>query len=552
MSHFDLVLFNFTSPMLDGDIKAIAIKDGKIGGLLKQIPDGEQLLNCEGNTILPGIDDSHLHAYNYGRTFHILDVRTATCPNLEAVQKQVREAAIDSSGWIRGVGWDDTNLVGSGNQGSLTAHDLDGARSDVPVVLSDVTGHQAWCNSIALALAGLDHPGVENPSGGHFDRDNSGKPSGVVYESAVGVVNRAVPDISRAERLVAIKSGQAALLSQGIVAITDPGLGPGATTLEDGTGTYDAIGAYRELEANGELIIRANLMLLYGGLGGTTAQGVADGLDAFGPPQPMKKFGRVGVSQLKVFADGIPRSRTAWMSEPYDDCSHGHLTVAGLTDQERVEELQGIIRAGVSRGWQMGFHTTGDQAVHEVVSAIAKSDEKSKSLRHYIIHGDFADVEDFKTMSQIGMTINSNPSIRWFVGDSVVPKLGAERNARRQAIRTAWDLGVNVCASSDAPVASPDWRVIIAAMMTRSIATDSTRTDDQKLTLDQALAAMTRNAAWQSHAESWRGQIAEGFAADLIVMSGNPDWREPWSLMEHFVEQTIVGGKVVYQRGESL
>ncbi len=551
MPDFDAVLINFEAPTIPVSVSAIGLKAGRISALIPQVPEGENFINCEGGTVLPAIDDSHLHAYNYGRTFHILDVRTATCPDLHSLQSLVQITSPDVTGWIRGVGWDGTNLVGSGAGGTLTSKDLDAGRSDVPIVLSDVTGHQAWCNSIALQIAGLDHESVPNPMGGSFDRDSRGKPTGLMYESAIGVLNRAIPDISRGDRLTAIRSAQSALLAQGIVAITDPGLGPGASTLEDGTGGYDAIEAYRELDANGELHIRANLMLLYGGLGGTTAQDVAEGLDSFGPPQPMERFGHVGVSQLKVFADGIPRSRTAWMSEPYDDCSHGNLQIAGNTDEERVSELREIISAAVVRGWQIGLHAIGDQAVHEVVQAIADLDPNSKERRHYIIHGDFTAQRDMVKMVKIGMSINANPSIRWFVGDSVVPKLGAERNARRQALRTAWELGMNVCASSDAPVSTPDWRVIVAAMMTRSIAADPNRTDDQKLTLSQALAAMTTNAARQSHAENWRGQITIGSAADLIILDKSPDWNEPWSLMETQVSQTIVSGETVYQRGGS-
>ena len=360
----------------------------------------------------------------------------------------------------------------------------------------------------------------------------------------MSVVNAVMPSVGIDEKRQAIRAAQARLLAQGVTAFTDPGLGPGASTLMDGTGDLDAVQAYRDLDVEGELHLRVDVMLLYGGLGGTTASAVAAGLDAWGAPARMAEHGHLGVAQVKVFADGIPRSRTAWMSDPYDDCTHGHLTVAGSTDDERVAEVGAIVLEAARRGWQVGVHTTGDRATQTVVDAFVDQSTEARELRHYIIHGDFVPEDTMRRMAASGITLNSNPSIRWMVGDGVNPVIGAERNARRQPLRTAWDLGVNVCSSSDAPVAPPDWRVMVAAAMTRAISSDPSRTDAQRLSGREALMSLTANAAWQGHAESWRGRIAPGYAADLVVLDGAVDWEQPWSLPERGVRATLVGGQV--------
>jgi predicted amidohydrolase YtcJ len=149
-------------------------------------------------------------------------------------------------------------------------------------------------------------------------------------------------------------------------------------------------------------------------------------------------------------------------------------------------------------------------------------------------------------MAEHGITLNSNPSIRWAVGDSVAPVIGLERNARRQPLRMAWDLGVNVCASSDAPVAPPDWRLMAAAAMTRSIRTDPERSDGQQLTAAETMLSLTAHGAWQSRSERWRGFIEPGMAADLVVLDRRMDWSDPWSLLDCSIRSTIVGGHVVY------
>lgn len=549
MTGAPLVLTGMQGSPLDPSLFAVAMRDGRIERTWTSTewsmdPAGDgHIVDVDGACVLPGIDDSHLHGYEYGRSMTALDVSAARCGDLADVQEALRAASPEGTGWIRGVGWDDTRISGTGPGGRLSAADVDAGRSDVPVLLADVTGHQAVANSLALRLAGVTSA-TADPVGGVIVRDEHGQPTGLLLEAAVAVVNAVIPALPVAEKRAAILAAQASLLANGVTAFTDPGLGPGAATLMDGTGDLDAVAAYRALDDAGLLHVRVDVMLLYGGLGGTTADAVANGLDGWGAPDPMRAGGHLGVSQVKVFADGIPRSRTAWMTDPYDDCTHGHLTVAGSTDDERVAEVRAIVLEAARRGWQVGVHTTGDRATQTVVDAFVDQQTDAANRRHYIIHGDFVTVETLQRMADHGITLNSNPSIRWMVGDGVNPVIGAERNARRQPLRTAWDMGVNVCSSSDAPVAPPDWRVMVAAAATRAIRTDRARTDGQRLSLREALLSLTANAAWQGHAESWRGSLVPGMVADLVVMDGPVDWDDPWALPEIQVRATLTDGVV--------
>lgn len=543
----DLCLLNVESPLLPPGVCAIGITDGRFTHFWsnKRDASARSTIDVSHRSVVPGIDDSHLHGYEYGRSLTALDVGRSTAPNLEALQSVLRHAKPESSGWIRGIGWDSTDFVGSGPDGTLSAQDIDEFTGSTPAILTDVTGHQALVNSAALVVSGIDTNTPDTP-GGVFARDASGRPTGLLLEAAVGRVNRAIPQLSRVEQQEAILIAQKDLVRQGIVAFTDPGLGPGARTLMDGTGDLRAIEAYQSLDADGLLKLRVNVMLLFGGLGGTTVLDVSEGLAAFGSPLPMTPFGRLGIAQLKVFADGIPRSRTAWMADPYDDCSHGKLQIAGDSDAERVHELHTIVRSGASRGFQVGIHAIGDLAIRHVVDALSAPGNASDALRHYVIHGDFVGNADIERMARASVTLNANPSIRWQVGGSVSAILGEERNARRQPLRTAVDSGVNVCLSSDAPVAPPDWRVIVAAAVTRSWRSHPSRTDGQRLSVHEALLALSRNAAWQSRAEDWRGSFAVGQAADLVVLADRVDWNDPWSLTEVAIARTIIQGETVF------
>lgn len=548
MSDVEFALTNIDCSPWNPDLKAIGISHGTVVAHWSDpmAVDAREVIDCGGRTLLPGIEDSHLHGYEFGRSLTAVDVSARTAPDIEALRAVIAGASVEETGWIRGIGWDDTVVKGTGPNGTVTASDIDVVCPDVPVILADVTGHQALVNSKALELAGIRGAQTPDPKGGRFIRTADGVPTGLLYEAAVARVNAAIAPLDRAAKQGAILAAQENLLSQGVVAFTDPGLGPGADTLMDGTGDLEAVQAYRDLADDGRLHLRVDVMLLYGGLGGTTAHDVAAGLDAFGPAQRMPVGGHLGISQLKVFADGIPRSRTAWMADPYDDCTHGHLQVAGATDDERVAELHQILVEGASRGWQIGLHTIGDRAISTVVEGIARVKSFDSSLRHYVIHGDFVIDEDLLRMRELGITLNANPSIRWSVGGRVAPIVGESRNNNRQRLRTAWDIGVNVCSSSDAPVAPPDWRVMVAAAMTRSWRDDPQRTDAQTLTAGEAIASLTRNAAWQSGAESWRGSLGVGQVADFIIMSEKVDWSDPWMLPEIPIQATAIGGRFVF------
>lgn len=542
-----IILTNAVLEPLGERDAAVVIEGGRIAHVIStaDVADfrtpGTAVLDAAGCTVLPGIDDSHLHGYLYGRSLTAVDLRD--CDGLPDFHARLAKARPESSGWIRGAGWNAAMIPASGPDGTLCAADIDTVIPDVPAILIDVSGHQAVCNSAALARAGIT-AATADPVGGPMKRDAHGMPTGLLFEAAIGLVNDAIPPLTAADQRAAILTAQQALLAQGITAFTDPGLGPGGRTLMDGTGDMGAVQAYQDLDQSGELLIRAHLMLLFGGLGGTRANDVAAGLDAWGPPIPGAAYSHLDIGQVKVFADGIPRSRTAWVTEPYDDCTHGHLQVAGETDADRVAELNAIVAAAISRGWQVGAHCVGDRTITSFLDAVEAA--AGPPRRHYVIHGDLVSREDLARMQAMGSVLNTNPSIRWMLGRAVNAVLGDTRNLRKQPMQTAWNLGVRVATSSDAPVMPPDWQTIIAAAITRCLRDDTEYTDDEALTAKQAVESLTINGAWQSHAESWRGDFTPGKVADVIVLDGEANWADPWSLPERNVRATMVDGVLVH------
>ena len=518
---------------------------GSWSELQNLVTSQSQVIDCEGATVIPGIEDSHLHGYMLGRQLSGANISPEHCADLAAIHRKLKEHASLNPGWVRGFGWVSGLIEGTGPKATLTYTELEGAQINEPIILTDFSGHQAWCNKKALDAAGIT-ANTEDPAGGQIVRNSLGEPTGLLLESAVKLVTQVMPRPSRSELTNAVIRARDILLANGITSYTDPGLGPGAASLDDGTASLEVIDVYKQLAKDSELNMRIEVMLLFGGLGGTSLADVTTGLKEFGPPEIRSKGYQVTVSQLKVFADGIPRSRTSWMSEPYDTHTHGSLTLAGSNEKEQVETLNSIYAHATTQGWQVGIHATGDETISAIADAAEQNPAASK-LRNYVIHADLVKSQDMTRLGNSGVCINVQPGIRRMVGRAVEPIIGRERTMRRLRLREMKEAGINLALSSDAPVTPADWRVIFASAVDRGFITEPDFDDGQGLSPLEAMQALTTTAAYQSHSEQWRGSMTPGKVADFVVLDRLVDWDgDPWQVTKAKPRAVFVGGKLVH------
>ena len=527
---------------IDGqDIIAV----GNWSELQNLVTSQTQVIDCEGATVIPGIEDSHLHGYMLGRQLSGANISPEHCADLAAVHRKLREHSRLNPGWVRGFGWVGGVIEGTGPKSTLTYTELEDVQINEPIFLTDFSGHQAWCNKRALDAAGIT-ANTEDPAGGQIVRNSLGEPTGLLLESAVKLVTQVIPTPSRSELTKAVIRARDILLANGITSYTDPGLGPGAASLDDGTASLEVVDVYKQLAKDAELNMRIEVMLLFGGLGGTSIADVKAGLQEFGPPEIRSRGYQVTVSQLKVFADGIPRSRTAWMSEPYDTHNHGSLTLAGSNEKEQVQTLHSIYAHATTQGWQVGIHATGDETISAIADAAEKNPGASR-LRNYVIHADLVKSEDMIRLGNYGVCVNVQPGIRRMVGRAVEPIIGRERTMRRLRLREMKEAGINLALSSDAPVTPADWRVIFASAVDRGFITEPDFDDGQGLSPLEAMHALTTTAAYQSHSEQWRGSITSGKVADFVVLDRLVDWDgDPWQVTKAKPRAVFVGGKLVH------
>lgn len=534
---------------------AIAVKGGTIVGLGREEADhltgpGTKVVDAAGGAVIPGINDAHLHFVSAAMAaFGYVRLDPVAAPDWASVVEAINAAPAGEDGWVRAHGWDEV-LLGPASGNLLEC------RPGTPVVAFDATGHQLLANREALRRAGII-AATSDVDGGVVERAADGTPTGLLQDGAMELLSRAMPPIPDSTLRPAALRLQEQLHMLGITSVTEPGLGPASAGLMDGAGSTAALGLLGDLATAGELTLRINVLMLFAGTGGANAAAISEGLRS-GLADSFTDRGidprQLRIAGVKIFADGIPRSGTAWMSEPYGAaCKHGSLVIQGSSDDDRVAELHRIIELIDRAGLQAGVHATGDAATSVAIQALVATGSEAGSTgsknRHYIIHGAFRDTETLATMAANGIGYSTNPLIRQEAGDMMRGVLGEERFSRHQPLQSALQAGVHFNLASDAPVTSADWRLsVVAAVRRATRSTPGALNDPERITGLQALAAMTIQAAWQDHAEHFKGALVPGMVADLCLLSSPwPDDDEIEKLLETDIRLTVSGGRVVHQ-----
>jgi predicted amidohydrolase YtcJ len=537
----DLVIHNARVLVLDKRFRiaeAVAVKNGVVQALgqgrevLRLAGRRTEVIDAGGGTVLPGINDSHLHLGGFGLDFppFTYEVDTATVEELVEVVRGAAQAATTPDSWIRGQGWNDNRLPRPPRRA-----DLDPVSGNHPVVLTDFSGHAIAVNSVVLRRAGITRDTVP-PAGGVIEKDADGEPTGVLRETAQGLVSRLIPPFTDEEISQGIDTGIRILHSLGITSITEPGIG------------LDRLAMYEKKAREGALGVRLTALLS----AGVEPRLLRETLAAYRPLQGVDPR-RLRVAGVKIFADGIPTAaKTAWLHEPYLDGSNGSLVIAGSTVQEQVANLHELIAIAHAKGFQVGTHATGDATIDAVVAGYLKAmGRRGGDPRHYVIHGDLTPEATLRTMAGRGIGVNMNATIKYLLGRTLDPVLGTARTDYQWPYRTALDLGVNVTSASDAPVTFPTWLQGVQSAVLREGRFGGVAGEAERITVREALATYTRTPAWQDHADRWKGTLDVGKAADICVVGGDVLGVDPHELINLPIDATVLGGEVVYRREAS-
>ncbi len=546
--------------------EAVAVKDGKIAAVgtdddVKPFIGPEtQVLDMNGKPLLPGINESHMHAPFFGASRPPLSLDLAyptvqSIPDMVAALRQ-KVAEVEPGQWIRGFGWDQSTLEECRNDPAKLPRklDLDAVSPDHPVAFTDFSVHTLLVNSKALQIAGITKDTPDPPSG-EMERDENGEPTGILKEpGAQALVAAHVPLLTREEKKTALVTTLNHLNANGVTSFTDAAIGPGGESFLYGVMSDEFVDLYQELLDEGKLSARVAVLLLLGDYGALTYEDLENGLKTYKMPANLDKAW-LQFPGIKIFADGIPLTYTSWMNEDYvsGDAGHGTSVIPGNTDEEQRHNLIEMIRLVHRHGHQIGLHATGDRAIDAAVDGFARAigEVPGGEPRHYIIHGDFISAETANKLAEYDCGIAMQPFISAMIADFEPAVVGRERAAYEWPTRTVLDAGVNLTSSSDAPVTYPNWRMgVQAAILREGLVSGKVSGPEECLTVEEAIRTYTINGAWQDHMEDVKGSIEVGKVADFCVIGDDILTVDPHKIGEIPVLMTIVGGKIVFDESK--
>ncbi|WP_114226670.1 MULTISPECIES: amidohydrolase [Sphingomonas] len=500
----------------DGRVKRV------LHGELLKLPGSTKVIDGGGRTMLPGLIDAHGHVMELGASRLQLDVTgTRSVAELQARLKAYA-AAHPELPWIVGRGWNQELWA---DKRFPTAADLDAVVRDRPVWLGRVDGHAAVGNSAALRAAGVT-AATATPSGGRIDKDASGRPTGLFVDAATGLVERAVPAATPAQRRAALLAAQADLLSKGVTAAADMG-----TPLDD----WHAMRS-----AYGEGALKVRIM--------SYAMG-PDNLKAIAAEgQTGWSFGdRLKLNGIKLYADGALGSRGAYLKQPYADAPTRGLAL--LTPAQLKAEA-GVAASG---GWQIAVHAIGDAANNMVLTAYEQLGSARGDRRWRVEHAQILDPADLPRFARDKVIASMQPTHETSDRLMAQARLGPKRLAGAYAWQTLTKSGARLALGSDFPVEDPNPFPGLAAAVSRQ------GLDDQppggwrpweKLTFAQALAGFTRWAAWAGFAEGRYGSLEPGKWADFILVDRPVDKVSAHDMARTQVEETWIAGERVWARNQ--
>ncbi|KAA6210635.1 amidohydrolase [Streptomyces filamentosus] len=499
------------------------------------IGPGTEVVDLTGKLLLPGFQDSHIHAVGGGCELAECDLTESVdvTEYLERIRAYA-EAHPDRE-WITGGGWSMESFEG----GLPTRQLLDSVVPDRPVLLSNRDHHGAWANTRALELAGLTAT-TPDPADGRIEREADGTPSGMLQEGATGLVARLVPDKTPEDRVAGLLRAQRLLHSLGITGWQDALLG-------SFNGMSDPADAYRAAAGNGSLTARVT-----GALWWDRERG-AEQIPELVARREQLTSGRFRATSVKIMQDGIAENFTAAMLTPYLDgcgCATGN---TGLSFVDPVA-LRGHVAALDALDFQVHFHALGDRAVREALDAVeaAVAANGRRGNRHHLAHLQVVHPDDLNRFAALGAIANIQPL--WAahepqMDELTIPFLGEERAARQYPFGSLLRAGATLAAGSDWPVSSPNpLEGVHVAVNRRDPGSPDEKVfyPEERIDLLSALTAYTAGTAHvNGHDDA--GSLLPGHLADLVVLDRDVLAAPADEIAEARVERTYVGGELVYE-----
>ncbi|MCJ7628704.1 MAG: amidohydrolase [Longimicrobiales bacterium] len=481
---------------------------------------GTEVVRLNGRMVVPGFIDSHTHFIPGGFQLSSVDLRDADSREEFGARIVRFMRGLEPGKWIVGGDWDHEMWGGElPNKGWI-----DGGTLSNPVFVSRLDGHMGLANSLALELAGITGS-TPVPPGGEIVLDpETGEPTGILKDEAMGLVSRVIPEPTEEELDKALDDAIGYALSMGV-------------TQTHHMGSWSDLETFRRARADGRLKMR-----VYSVVPISTWERLRDFVEANGKGDDYLWWGG-----LKGFVDGSLGSTTAWFYDPYadDPGTSGLLT----TD---TASLRRWALAGDEAGFHLIIHAIGDRANDWLLGVYEEAVQRNgpRDRRFRIEHAQHLSPDAIGRFSDLGVIPAMQPYHAIDDGRWAEKRIGPERIKTTYAFRSLLDAGASLSFGSDWTVAPMDVRQGLFAAVTRRT-TDGANPDgwvpEERISLEEALTAYTWGSAYAGFMEGKVGRLELARYADLVVLSKDLFAIDPLEIPTVRVEMTMVGGEIVYR-----
>ena len=550
----DLVIRNARIATVDAPefAQALAIRGERIAAVGANAAMAEftgpatRVIDARGAFVMPGFIESHGHFMGLGQFQRSLNLRDA--PSWSGITRMVAAAAREAKPgvWIIGRGFHQSKWSAPpapNVQGFPVHDDLSKAAPNNPVLLAHASGHASMVNAKAMELAGIARE-TRDPRGGAILRDAQGNPTGLLNERAQGLAYRAY-NAYLARRPAAVRTADAR--AEAALAFKEC-LRNGVTSFQDAGSSFATVDLFRALRAEGRLDVRLWVML------SETNEALAARGAGYRTIDSEKH--RLTVRAIKRSLDGALGSRGAWLLAPYSDLPSS----SGLNTTP-LETLRGTAAYAMAHGFQLCVHAIGDRANRETLNVFEEFIRKKRSkdpiappippgLRWRVEHAQHLDAADIPRFAALGVIASMQGIHCTSDAPYVLDRLGPRRAEEGAYVwRKLIDSGALIANGTDVPVEEIDPIANFHASVTRKSREGAAFYPAQRMTRMEALRSYTINAARAAFEENDKGSLRRGKLADLVILSRDLLTVPDEEIRSTEVLYTIVGGKVMYERG---
>lgn len=520
------------------EVQALAIQNGKIiaagtkDAITKEWQTGNtKIINLHGQTLMPGFVEPHVHII-LTSVFEELwsDLSNFTLPydTMDTlIQKlKVELKKVPPGGWLTGFGVDPSRTTPFMSE--LNANILDQVSTDVPIFIVNESGHIAYVNHKAIELAGLTDQTPNPVDGGVYVKDAQGKLTGKLSEAtSFQSFIPLMPVPSDAIVIDAVKTTMRKIAAAGVTTASEMSVGANL-------GVDKEIAILKEVAANNAAPIRIR--------GYLWVLGMPADFTALKPNEGNDRLRFIGI---KYVADGSDQGLTGALNSPYSypkgSQNSGRLD---RTDAEIMAQMKPLF----DQGWQIATHANGDKAIDQTLNNYEKllvgnphPEERRLRIEHFTIN----------TLDQVKKAVKLGVIPGFTIGH--VDYWGAAFNnhivgpERAERIDPTGDFkraGSRFTLNSDSPVSPIGPLIYISEAVTRLWQSSPQKVlgSDQRVTVNDAIRAITIDAAYSIMADDKVGSLEVGKQADLVILEKNPRKTNLQDIRNIKVRETWIDG----------